>query len=48
VLRVLLLLLGLWVALMVLGWVIKGLFWLAIIGGVFFLATTAIGASRRR
>jgi hypothetical protein len=48
VLRVVLLLLGLWVALIVVAWVIKGLFWLAVIGGLFFVATSIVGASRRR
>lgn len=33
-----------WLAFMVLGVVIKGLFWLAIIGGVLFLGTAAYGA----
>jgi hypothetical protein len=48
VLRVLFLLLALWAALIVVGWVIKGLFWLAVIGVLFFLVTTVVGASRRR
>ncbi|WP_370945559.1 hypothetical protein AB5J62_41665 [Amycolatopsis sp. cg5] len=33
-----------WLAFTVLGFVIKGLFWLAIIGGVLFLGTAAYGA----
>jgi uncharacterized membrane protein len=33
-----------WLAFTVLGFVIKGLFWLAVIGGVLFLGTTAYGA----
>lgn len=48
VLRFLLLLLGIWVALMVVGWIVKGLFWLAVVGLLFFLGTAALGASRRR
>lgn len=32
-----------WLAFVVLGWVIKGLFWLAILGGVLFLGTAAYG-----
>lgn len=36
-------LLLIWVALMVLGAVIKGLFWLIIIGAVLFVATAAYG-----
>jgi hypothetical protein len=48
VVRIILILLGIWIALIVVGWIVKGLFWLAIAGGLFFLATTALGASRRR
>lgn len=33
-----------WLALTVLGAVIEGLFWLAVVGGVLFLATAAYGA----
>jgi hypothetical protein len=33
-----------WLTFTVLGIVIQGLFWLAIIGGVLFLATAAYGA----
>ena len=46
--RFLLLLLALWVALMVVGWVVKGLFWLAVVGLLFFLGTAVLSASRRR
>ena len=46
--RVVLLLLALWLALVVVGWVVKGLFWLAVIGLLFFLGTAALGSSRRR
>jgi hypothetical protein len=48
VFRLLLVLLGVWVALMVIGAVVKGLFWLAVVGGLFVLGTAALGASRRR
>ena len=41
-------LLVVWLVLAVLGFVIKGLFWLAIIGIVLFLATAAYGAVKRR
>ena len=41
------LLLIVWLVLAVLGFVIKGLFWLAIIGIVLFLATGAYGAVKR-
>ncbi|CAN5314500.1 hypothetical protein BH11ACT4_BH11ACT4_23920 [soil metagenome] len=40
-------LLVLWLALSVLGFAVKGLFWLAIIGIVLFLATGVIGLIRR-
>lgn len=33
-----------WLAFTVIGFVVKGLFWLAIIGGVLFLGTAAYGA----
>lgn len=36
-------LLLLWLVMSVAGVVIKGLFWLAIIGGVAFVATAAVG-----
>ena len=42
------LLLVIWVALVVIGAVIKGLFWLAVVGVVLFLATAAFGWMRRR
>ena len=35
-------------ALVVVGWVIKGLFWLAVIGLIVLLGTAAVGSSRRR
>ncbi|MET0191010.1 hypothetical protein EV383_3633 [Pseudonocardia sediminis] len=41
-------LLVIWLVLAVLGFVIKGLFWLAIIGIVLFLATAAYGAVKGR
>lgn len=36
-------LLLLWLVMSVAGFVIKGLFWLAVIGGVLFVATAAVG-----
>lgn len=36
-------LLLLWLVVSVAGFVFKGLFWLAVIGGVLFVATAAIG-----
>jgi len=47
-LRFLGLLLAIWLAVTVIGFVIKGLFWLAVIGLVFFAATAALGWNRRR
>lgn len=41
-------LLVVWVVLAVIGFVIKGLLWLAIVGIVLFLATLAYGAIKRR
>jgi len=39
----LLLLLGVWLVFIVLGALIKGLFWLVIVGAVLFLGTAAYG-----
>jgi hypothetical protein len=47
-LRLLLVLLVVWIALTVIGAVIKGLFWLAVVGVLLFLGTAAFGAARRR
>ncbi|GAA2112185.1 hypothetical protein GCM10009841_35620 [Microlunatus panaciterrae] len=44
----LIVLLVLWVILAIVGFAIKGLFWLAIVGIVLFLGTAAIGFVRRR
>ena len=46
-LRILVAALIVWVVLAVLGFVIKGLFWLAIIGIVLFVATAAVGGAKR-
>lgn len=46
-LQLLALLLIIWVALIVIGAVIKALFWLIIIGAVLFLLTAAFGWFRR-
>lgn len=40
-------LLVLWLAFSVMGVIIKGLFWLAVIGGILFVATAAIGWSSK-
>lgn len=42
------LLLIVWAGLSVLGFIIKGLFWLAIVGIVLFLATAGLGLIRSR
>jgi hypothetical protein len=47
VLRLLGLLLVLWLALIVIGAVIKAVFWLAIVGGLLFVVTAAIGWNKR-
>jgi hypothetical protein len=36
-----------WIVLALLGFLVKGLFWLAIIGIVLFLVTAGFGASKR-
>ncbi|MFD2093891.1 hypothetical protein [Blastococcus deserti] len=46
-LRVLGLLLVVWLVLTVIGAVVKGLFWLAVLGLVFFVATAALGWNKR-
>lgn len=42
--RIIAVLLAIWLALTIIGAVVKGVFWLAIIGGVLFLGTAAYGA----
>jgi len=41
------LLLAIWLVLAILGFVIKGLFWLAVIGIVLFVVTAIVGYIRR-
>jgi hypothetical protein len=48
VLGFVLLLLVLWLALSIVGAVVEGLLWLAVVGIVLFLATAAWGWARRR
>jgi hypothetical protein len=48
VLRFLGIVLLVWIALSILGAVIDGLFWLALLGGALFLVTAAIGAATKR
>ena len=47
-LLVLLVLAAVWVALTVIGVIVKGLFWLAVIGVVCLVVTAYAGGSRRR
>ncbi len=47
-LKVIGLLLVAWIALIAIGAVIEGLFWLAVAGIVFFLVTAALGMGRSR
>jgi hypothetical protein len=46
-LRLVGLLLVIWLAITVIGAVVKGLFWLAVVGLLFFLATAALGWNKR-
>jgi hypothetical protein len=48
VLRFLGLLLVIWLVITVVGAVVEGLFWLAVAGVLFFLATAALGWNRRQ
>lgn len=41
-------LLVVWLVVTVIGAVVKGLFWLAVVGVLFFVATAALGASKRK
>ncbi len=46
--QIIVFLLVLWLVISVLGFLIKGLFWLAIIGLVLFVLTGAMGLRRNR
>jgi hypothetical protein len=46
--RIIAVLLAIWLALTILGAVVKGVFWLAVVGGVLFLGTAAYGAIKGR
>jgi hypothetical protein len=48
VVKVLLTLLAVWIVISVLGLIIKGLFWLFVLGCVAFAVTSLVGAARRR
>ncbi len=47
VMKIVLALLALWLVLTVVGFVVKSLFWLAVVGLVLFAGTAAYGAIRR-
>ena len=47
-LLVLLVLFAVWIALTVIGFIVKGLFWLAVIGIVAFALTAVVGGTKRR
>ncbi len=47
-LRFLGLLLAVWLVVTVVGAVIEGLFWLAVVGLLFFVATAALGWNKRQ
>jgi hypothetical protein len=47
VLRLLGILLVVWLVITVVGAVVKGLFWLAVLGLLFFVATAALGWNKR-
>ena len=46
-LRFLGLLLVVWLVLTVVGAIVEGLFWLAVVGLIFFVATAALGLKKR-
>ena len=46
-LRFLGLLLAVWLVVTVVGAVVEGLFWLAVVGVLFFVATAAVGWNKR-
>ena len=45
--KVLVVILAVWLAISLLGFLIKGLFWLGVIGGIAFLITMVFSGSRR-
>jgi hypothetical protein len=46
-LRLLGLLLVVWLVFILIGAVVKALFWLAVVGAIFFVATAALGWNKR-
>lgn len=45
---ILLIILGVWLVIAVLGFVVKALFWLGIVAAIAFVATLAVGAAKRK
>ncbi len=45
--KVILVILAIWLAVSVLGFLVKGLFWLGVIGGIAFLVTAALGSRNK-
>ena len=48
VVKVLLVLLAVWIVLSVIGLIVKGLFWLFVLGLIAFAVTSVAGAARRK
>jgi len=46
--QIILIILGIWLLLSVLGFVVKALFWLGIIAAIAFVVTLAVGAAKRK
>lgn len=45
---ILLIILGIWLVLVVIGFVVKALFWIGVIAAIAFVATLAVGAAKRK
>lgn len=45
---ILLVILGVWLALSLIGLIVKGLFWLFVIGAILFVLTAIFGGAKRR
>lgn len=44
--KVVVVILAIWLVVSLLGFLIKGLFWLGVIGGIAFLVTAALGGTK--
>ncbi|MCW4386581.1 hypothetical protein OH146_12435 [Salinibacterium sp. SYSU T00001] len=47
-LKIILILLAIWIVLSIIGFVVEGLFWLAVIGLILFVGTAIYGAIKGR